>query len=122
MSKRRVLIVDDEPGFTRLAKLNLEQTGRYEVCEVHRGAQALEAARAFHPDVVVLDMVMPDLDGGEVAARLPATHGGRAMPVVFVSAMPKPKGVSHPFLSKPVSIEVLVASIEQACAQPRRGR
>src|SRR2546423_5120830 len=59
MSKRRILVVDDETSITRLLKLNLEQTGSYEVREENLGARVLEAAREFKPDLVLLDVMMP---------------------------------------------------------------
>lgn len=129
MAKRRILIVDDEAGFARLAKLNLEGTGRYEVCDVHDGAEALEAARAFHPEVVVLDVVMPGLDGGQVAAQLRTRNtDGRPCFIIFVSAMSRSHAIENlgaqdavcPFLSKPVSLEALVGCIEQQLAPAQR--
>ena len=70
MSKQRILVVDDEPSITRLLKLNLEQTGRYEVRVENLGARAYEAAQEFMPDLVLLDIMMPDMDGSDVAASL----------------------------------------------------
>ncbi|MBI4354421.1 MAG: response regulator, partial [Candidatus Omnitrophica bacterium] len=55
MDKKRILIVDDEPSFTRLVKVYLEGMGRYEVREEQRGAHALDAAHTFHPDLILLD-------------------------------------------------------------------
>ena len=49
MEKKRILLVDDEPSLTRMMRLNLEATGKYEVLEENKGARALETARAFHP-------------------------------------------------------------------------
>ena len=56
---RRILIVDDEAGFTRLLKLTLEGTKRYIVKEENDGSQALSTARQFRPDLILLDIVMP---------------------------------------------------------------
>src|SRR5919109_851520 len=66
--KPRILIVDDEPAFTRLVKLALEQDGYYEVQEENHGRHALAAALEFRPDLVLLDVIMPDMGGAEVAA------------------------------------------------------
>jgi DNA-binding NarL/FixJ family response regulator len=71
----RVLIVDDHPIFRAAARQLLEVEGYDVVGEAGDGASALAAARELHPDVVLLDIQLPDLDGFEVAARL--THGGR---------------------------------------------
>ena len=121
MGKRRILIVDDEAGFTRLVKLNLEGTGQYDVRDAPDGATALETARAFHPDVVVLDVMMPGLDGGQVAEKLRTANAGRPLPIIFVSATSQAHAGTNlgqqdagcPFLSKPISLEKLIACIEQ---------
>ena len=67
---RRILIVDDEAGFTRLLKLTLEGTKRYVVKEENDGSRALATARIFRPELVLLDIVMPKMDGGDVARQL----------------------------------------------------
>jgi DNA-binding response OmpR family regulator len=58
MPKKRILMVEDAAGLTRLLKLNLEETGQYEVLSVKADEDALEAARLFRPDLVLLDVVM----------------------------------------------------------------
>jgi len=96
MSKKRILVVDDEPSITRLLKLNLEQTGNYEVREENLGAQALDAAREFKPDLVLLDVMMPDMDGGDVAAGLKQDPALRKTPVVFLTAAVKKEELGAP--------------------------
>jgi len=88
MNRKKILVVDDEVSLTRMLKRNLEATGRYEVCEENFGARALEAARAFGPDLIVLDVMMPDADGGEVASRLGEDPRLRDVPVIFLTAWP----------------------------------
>ena len=121
MSKHRILIVDDEAIFARLLKLNLERTGQYEVATEERGRQALGTAQAFHPDLILLDVIMPDLNGKEVAKQLEATPELRNVPVVFVTAAvsrddlledPQPLG-RHTCLAKPVRLEEVVTCIEE---------
>jgi len=70
MNPKRILIVDDESGFTQLVKLNLEQTGRFIVKEENDGEKAHATAREFRPDLILLDIVMPKIDGGDVAALI----------------------------------------------------
>jgi CheY-like chemotaxis protein len=77
MSKKRILLIDDDPSFTRLLKLNLEETGAYEVRTENRGTAALTAAREFKPDLILLDVVMPDMGGGDVAFQIGADRNVR---------------------------------------------
>lgn len=82
----KVLIVDDEPDIRRIAKLGLSRVGGMEVVEAASGAEALVRAKADKPDAVLLDVMMPGLDGPSTLARLredPATSG---IPVVFLTA------------------------------------
>ena len=62
----RILLVDDEEGFTRLLKINLELTGLYKVRAENDPREALPAAREFEPDLVLMDMMMPGLNGSDV--------------------------------------------------------
>jgi CheY-like chemotaxis protein len=86
-SKSRVLIVDDNSIFTRSAQLFLEHTGNYSVCAVNDPRRALEAARSFKPDLVVVDLIMPQADGVEVAAQLEADWALHEVPIVFLTAL-----------------------------------
>lgn len=72
MNSKRILIVDDEPGVTRSLKLNLEAMAGYEVRTENDSALAINAARDFHPQLILLDVLMPRLDGCEVSARIHA--------------------------------------------------
>lgn len=122
MAKRRILIVDDEPSFTRLLKLNLEQTGAYEVRAVHQGQRGLEAALEFKPDLILLDVIMHDMDGGEVAAQLKADPRVNKTPIVFLTAVVSPHETGersemiggYPFLAKPIHTDQLLACIARS--------
>ena len=78
----RVLVVDDEPQIVRALVINLKAR-RYEVDAAHDGASALELAAARHPDVVVLDLGLPDMDGVEVIRGL---RGWTRVPIIVLSA------------------------------------
>jgi CheY-like chemotaxis protein len=120
MDKKRILVVDDESGFTKLLKLTLEKTGDYVVLEENTGVAALGVARDFRPDLVLLDIIMPKADGGEIAARFKADPVLKDTPIVFLTAIVskrEAKSVGHidglPFISKPVSLEELKGCIEK---------
>ena len=90
MPATRVLVIDDDPQITQLLRRLLKRTGRYEVHTENRGSAAVIAAMAFHPDVILLDVCMPDMDGPEVARELEAVPELRGIPVVFLTGL-----VSH---------------------------
>jgi DNA-binding response OmpR family regulator len=119
--QRRILLVDDEPVFTRLLKINLERTGRYIVREERDATKALEAASEFAPDLILLDVVMPKTDGNHVAAELRSTSRFCKTPIIFLTAVISNYGSSQrreidgiPALAKPVGLEELVNAIEAA--------
>src|SRR5580692_4041026 len=87
MSKTRVFIVDDEAGFTRLVKLTLERSGFYEVREENDASQAWLAARDFKPHIIFLDIVMPRMDGGEVAQQIRSDPSLASVPIIFLTAI-----------------------------------
>jgi DNA-binding NarL/FixJ family response regulator len=72
---RRVLIVDDHDGFRRRARLLLEADGYDVIGEAATGEDGLAAAAALHPELILLDVQLPDIDGFEVARRLQAVNG-----------------------------------------------
>jgi CheY-like chemotaxis protein len=120
-AKKRILLIDDEASFTRLAKLNLETSGTYDVRIENDGLKAVAAARAFRPDLIFLDVIMPDIDGGEVASLLQAHPTLKNTPIVFLTAVvSKNEVVEHgdtiggrTFLAKPVSVADMTAAIEK---------
>ena len=85
--KKRLMVVDDEPALTRMVKLNLEQTGRYEVRTENVGKSALDAAREFRPELVLLDVLMPGMLGSEIAARMQEDPELRSIKIVFLTAV-----------------------------------
>ncbi len=118
--KKKILVVDDEAGLTRMVKRGLEATGKYLVMEENVGGRAIAAAREFKPDLVILDVMMPDVDGGTVAAGLAESQDLQHVPVVFLTAIvtkeeTKPAGSiigKHTFLAKPVDLKNLITCIE----------
>jgi CheY-like chemotaxis protein len=116
--KKRVLLVDDESGFTRLVKLTLERTGKYVVREENDGEKAWLTARDWKPDIIFLDVVMPKMDGGEVAQQMRSDPMLASVPIIFLTAIVSQRESHHefggfPFLAKPVSIEAISECIEE---------
>jgi CheY-like chemotaxis protein len=119
--KRKVLIIDDEPGFTKIVKLTLEAQKKYEVREVNNPNRALQDARDYSPDVIILDVIMPELDGGDVLTLLKADPVLKHVPVIFVTATVLKSEVGEHgktlgglfFVAKPVTASGLMECIEE---------
>jgi two-component system OmpR family response regulator len=112
----KVLVVDDEPNIAALLSATLRMVG-FEVLTAENGAGALRSAGEFEPDLVVLDVMLPDLDGFEVARRLRAA--GRAVPVLFLTARDavedRISGLTvggDDYVTKPFSLEEVVLRIK----------
>ena len=113
--KYRILVVDDEPRMIRFIRMNLELEG-YEVSEAHNGLQALEQARDQLPDLMVLDVMMPEMDGFETLESL---REFSAIPVIILSARgeedDRVRGLelgADDYLAKPFSPRELVSRIK----------
>jgi signal transduction histidine kinase/ActR/RegA family two-component response regulator len=120
--RRRVLVVDDVAANRHLLCDLLERHG-FEVDQAHDGAQALERVRAGQPDLVLMDIRMPVMDGLEATARLRAEEATRRLPIVAVSANASPEdrrrcleGGADAFLAKPVQHELLTAVLTEQLA------
>lgn len=120
MEKKKILFVDDEAKFVRAVKLNLEETGEYEVRIETEGKKALPAALEFKPDLIFLDIVMPDVDGGEAAQRIKADETLKGIPIVFLTALARQEeekirdgSIGGHLLAKPVTTERLIECIKK---------
>ena len=119
--KKRILVVDDEVALTRIIKLNLERTGNYEVRTENRGSMAIPAAKEFRPDLIFLDVMMPDMGGDDIAALLNEDPILSNIAFVFMTAIVTKEETQSKttkiggnlFLAKPVKTEELIATIEQ---------
>ena len=118
--KRRILIVDNDRDSTHLVKILLEKTGWYSVLEENDATRAHLSARNLRPDLILLDVMMPGTDGGEVAAQIEADPELQKTPIIFLSALvtkAEAKGglriQGHPFLAKPIDIPELISGIEE---------
>jgi CheY-like chemotaxis protein len=126
-AKKRILVMDDEPTITWLLKLNLEQTGDYEVATENISKAALVAAEEFQPDLLLLDVVMPGLDGGNLASQFQTGPKLKGTPIVLLTAAVALEEVrarhgvvgGQPFLAKPVSLHELLACLEKHLGAPQ---
>jgi len=120
-NKPRILIVDDNPRFSHSARLILQESGQYVVCEENDAASAVETARSFRPDLILLDLVMPQLDGAEVAAQVESDWALHGVPIVFVTGLVTRDEArngqridGHRVVSKPVSSFDLLGAVEES--------
>jgi len=121
-TRKRILVVDDEASITRMLKLNLERTGKYEVLAENTPEHAFTAARSFHPDLILLDVLMPGKDGSELASQFHSSPSLKDVPIVFLTAAAtKDEVKSHhgkigglPFLAKPVDIHEVIDRLDQS--------
>jgi CheY-like chemotaxis protein len=117
--KKRILVVDDQASDTRLMKLYLERTNDYVVREENNARAANAAAEEFQPHLILLDVMMPDMDGGELAACFQANPKLKAVPIVFLTAAVTKGEVKagggqvggQSFLAKPVVLTEVVACL-----------
>ncbi|HJY53271.1 MAG TPA: response regulator [Candidatus Udaeobacter sp.] len=118
--KRRILIVDDDPNSSHLIKILLEKVGRYVVLEENDAANARHTAQNFRPDLILLDIMMPQADGGDIAAQIDADPGLQKTPIIFLTALVTKAEAKaglyiqgHPVVAKPVNIPELINTIEE---------
>lgn len=121
---KRILIVDDNRTITALVQGLLEDTGRFTVRTENRGRWGLTAAKEFKPDLILLDVMMDDVDGGEVAEQINDDPGLNGVPIVFLTSAVSKETVDaeggmiggNRFLAKPVVADELIACIDNILA------
>ena len=118
---KKILLIDDEKDFTEMVKLNLEATGEYTVKSQNKASGALSAVKEFKPDLILLDIMMPEMSGGELLGLLRRDDVTKDIPVVFLTAIVKesergtiigPAISGRPFIAKPVSAAKLIKCIK----------
>ena len=120
----KVLLVDDEESVTRLMRMSLEDSGKYTVKTLNRPGDALETVKWFDPDVCVLDVIMPEMSGLELASQLKEYWGNDPKGIIFLTAAisKDDAGMHHdmlensPVLAKPVGVEELIEVIDEVLA------
>lgn len=115
--RRTILVVDDEKDLVELVSYNLQRSG-YNVLTAGSGTEALDLARAHKPDLMVLDLMLPGLEGTEVARRLKADPATSGIPIVMLSAKGEETDVvvgltlgADDYVSKPFSMKILLARL-----------
>src|ERR1044071_6275150 len=124
-NRRRILIVDDDANSTHLVKILLERSGPYVVLEENDPTKTDQTAHDFKPDVILLDIVMPKMDGGELATQIEADRELHDTPIIFLTALvtnvEAKSGMhiqGHPLVAKPISIPELIDAIEKHLPAP----
>lgn len=114
MDQRRILVVDDEPGLRELVRINLEHEG-FSVIQAENGKEALTAVKEQHPDLVILDIMMPEMDGMEACRRM---REFSTVPVLMLTARVQDRDIitglesgADEYLIKPFNMDVLVAHV-----------
>jgi CheY-like chemotaxis protein len=120
MNQKKILLIDDEDDFCFFAKLNLEKTDRYRVFTSNNGKEGIGLAKQYKPDLIILDIMMPGMDGGQVASILLGDESTSGIPIVFLTAMIRKEEIlerggrigGREFIAKPVTPEDLIEKIE----------
>ncbi|MFH1645061.1 MAG: response regulator [Candidatus Omnitrophota bacterium] len=121
MPRKKVLLIDDEVDFVELLKINLEYSGDYEVASLSDPTKAIALINSFKPDIIFLDIIMPDFNGFELLDEISADKYMKDIPVVFVTAAALNEELvetskfmhGRPLLNKPIEIEQIIEKIEE---------
>jgi DNA-binding response OmpR family regulator len=121
MFKNKILIIDDEQNFCNLLKKNIEQKGEFEVHIATNGEGGIRLAREIKPDLILLDVMMPEMDGGEVVSLIRNDESIKDTPIVFLTAIVREGEVSpeasftrgYSILAKTVTLLELMACIKK---------
>ncbi|MGK7906969.1 MAG: response regulator [Synechococcus sp.] len=98
MTSKRILIVDDEEGILAVVRIGLKMTAGWEVLTATSGMEGIEMAKTEHPDAILLDVMMPEMDGIDTFDRLKADPQTQKIPVIFLTAKVRgnaANGISH---------------------------
>jgi CheY-like chemotaxis protein len=119
MGKNKILIVDDEPDFVNLLRVRLEANG-YEVIDASNGEEGFKKAEAENPDIILLDIIMPDMNGYQICEQLKQEEKTRNIPIILITGKElEPRNINERclklgvegFLSKPLDSKELLDKI-----------
>jgi two-component system phosphate regulon response regulator PhoB len=125
MAGETVLVVEDEPDVLEVVRYNLTREG-FKVLTAMRGDVAVQVAQAKAPDLVILDLMLPEVDGFEVCRRLRGDPRTRTIPVIMLTAKGEESDMvaglelgADDYIPKPFSVRVLMARVRAALRRPR---
>jgi len=128
--KKKILLIDDEEDFCFFVKLNLEKSGKFEVLTTTSGSKGIVMASSERPDLILLDIIMPEISGGQVAELLLESPKTKDIPVLFITAIASRREVQsqegiiggRQFIAKPVTPEEIMAKINAVLERSKYGR
>lgn len=119
-TKKTIMIIDDDVDFSAMAKMMLEKTELFNVVTCNQGSEAMTWIRNYKPDLLLLDIVMPDIDGTEIAGQLRKEKGLCHIPVIFLTSLMTPsEAAQNPatahcrFIAKPISCQELIEHVKE---------
>lgn len=121
MPKRRILIVDDNVALSQMLKTQLDEIGGFVVEVQNQSTAAIATGREFRPDLAILDVMMPEIDGGHLAALMKEDPILRDVPIIFLTGSVRREEVEGrhgiiggmPFLAKPAKLDDLLGLINK---------
>ena len=119
MDKKKILIIDDEENFCNLVKKNVEKTNEFEVYTATNGDDGIKLIKEVKPDLILLDIIMPGLDGGDVVSLIRSDESIKNTPIVFLTSLVRKDEVGAGFtkgyslLAKTVTLRELIACIKE---------
>lgn len=125
--KNKILIIEDEEHMALLIKLNLEHTGKYEVSIANNGKEGLRKAKQENPNLIILDLLLPELPGEEVCREIRRDENIGNTPIIMVTAkcstvdsiIGKVIGANC-YIPKPFEIDMLLQEIDKIINKPKK--
>ncbi len=121
MKRKKILVVDDDSMLTEMIKRQFAEYAEYELCVENSASKAATTVRQFVPDLILLDVMMPEQDGGDVAASIRSQPAMKRVPIVYMTGAVRKKEVDEgkgfiggdPFIAKPFDFPYLMSRIRQ---------